>query len=87
MSNFLQAKKTTSCNCSVRKKAIYQDTYNEIFKNKVELLKASTFPQDYNFLNVKEDYLCGMSVPPVMTAQIATRIKKYIFDKIQEGKK
>ena len=57
------------------------------FINKVELLKASTFPQDYNFLNVKEDYLCGMSVPPVMTAQIATRIKKYIFDKIQEGKK
>ena len=53
------------------------------FINKIELLKASTFPLDYNFLNVKEDYLCGMSVPPVMTAQIANRIKKYIFDKIK----
>jgi len=55
MSNFLQAKKTTSCNCSVRKKSIYQDTYNEIFKNKecetydiVILLEFKEFHEKYN---------------------------------------
>lgn len=35
---------------------------------------SSTFPIDYNFLDLKPYYLIGMSVPPVMTAQIATRI-------------
>ena len=55
MSNFLQAKKTTSCNCSVRKKSIYQDTYKEIFKNKecenydiIVLLEFKEFHEKYN---------------------------------------
>ena len=42
--------------------------------NDTELKLAGTYPQDYNFLNSKTDYLVGMSVPPIMTAQIATRI-------------
>ena len=33
-----------------------------------------SFPQDYNFLKVKPYYLIGMSVPPVVMAQIASRI-------------
>lgn len=39
-----------------------------------EVTYASTFPEDFNYLNQKPHYLCGMSVPPVMMAQIATRI-------------
>lgn len=39
-----------------------------------EIIKAGTFPLDYNFLNVKPVYPVGMSVPPVMTAQIAYQI-------------
>lgn len=39
-----------------------------------EIKMIGSFPQDYNFLNLKENYLIGMSVPPVMTAQIATNI-------------
>ena len=35
---------------------------------------VGTYPQDYNFLTNKAQYLIGMSVPPLMTAQIATRI-------------
>lgn len=35
---------------------------------------AGTYPQDYNFLNIYPKYLIGMSVPPVMTAQIAHQI-------------
>jgi len=33
-----------------------------------------SYPQDYAFGSSKAQYLIGMSVPPVMTAQIATRI-------------
>jgi DNA (cytosine-5)-methyltransferase 1 len=39
-----------------------------------ELCCAGTYPQDYNFIDNKEQYLIGMSVPPVMTANIATEI-------------
>lgn len=42
--------------------------------NKKELCFAGTYPLDYNFLKLKPQYLIGMSVPPVMTAQIATEI-------------
>ena len=43
-------------------------------RNKRELLKCGSYPKDYNFLNNKPKYLIGMSVPPVMTAQIANNI-------------
>lgn len=33
-----------------------------------------SYPQDYDFKNVKPEYLIGMSVPPVMTAMIAQEI-------------
>jgi DNA (cytosine-5)-methyltransferase 1 len=39
-----------------------------------EIINAGTFPKDYNFLNNKIGYLIGMSVPPVMMAQIARRV-------------
>jgi len=43
--------------------------------NMSEYCSAGSFPQDYNF-NSPYGYIIGMSVPPVMTAQIATRIYK-----------
>jgi DNA (cytosine-5)-methyltransferase 1 len=42
--------------------------------NKIELCCIGTYPQDYIFKNFNPKYLIGMSVPPVMTAQIATEI-------------
>jgi len=36
--------------------------------------KGGTYPLDYDFKGNKIPYLVGMSVPPVMTAQIATEI-------------
>ena len=42
--------------------------------SKKEFLQIGTYPQDYNFCNSYWGYLIGMSVPPVMTAQIATEI-------------
>lgn len=41
-----------------------------------------TYPLDYNFKNIEPKYLIGMSVPPVMTAQIANQIKIQWLDKI-----
>ena len=46
------------------------------------LKKGGAYPQDYNFLGNKEGYLIGMSVPPVMTAQIATEIYNQWLSKI-----
>lgn len=43
-----------------------------LFKD--EVLMAGTYPMDYNFKSNKPEYLIGMSVPPVMVAQIATQI-------------
>ena len=37
-------------------------------------MKGGTFPLDYKLEGNQAIYMVGMSVPPVMTAQIATRI-------------
>lgn len=39
-----------------------------------EVCKVATFPQDYDFAGQLPHYICGMSVPPVMMAQIASQI-------------
>tara|TARA_R110000824_G_scaffold247207_2_gene436331 strand:+ start:59 stop:1141 length:1083 start_codon:yes stop_codon:yes gene_type:complete len=41
---------------------------------KLENCKAGSYPLDYDFLKLKSKYLIGMSVPPLMTANIATEI-------------
>lgn len=42
--------------------------------SKDELKMCGSYPLDYNFKNIEPKYLIGMSVPPVMTAQIAHEI-------------
>lgn len=41
----------------------------------VDFRRVSTFPEDYRFCNEETKYVCGMSVPPVMMAQVACRIR------------
>jgi DNA (cytosine-5)-methyltransferase 1 len=41
-----------------------------------DCINISTFPQDYNFINQDVRYVCGMSVPPNMMANIASEIYK-----------
>lgn len=50
-----------------------------------EVKMAGTFPLDYNFLTNKIVYLVGMSVPPIMTAQIAKRIYENWLSKMKEN--
>ena len=57
--------------------------YNEPrYRSKLELCRGGSYPIDYNFLNNKEEYLIGMSVPPLMVAQIADRIFNQWLNKI-----
>lgn len=39
-----------------------------------DIISASTFPQDYDFNGNPPQYVCGMSVPPLMMAYIAKQI-------------
>jgi DNA (cytosine-5)-methyltransferase 1 len=51
--------------------------------NNIETKLIGTFPLDYDFQNVEPKYLIGMSVPPVMTAQIANQIKTQWLNKLK----
>lgn len=44
------------------------------YLSKQEFLHIGSYPTDYNFGGQNEGYMIGMSVPPVMVAQIATKI-------------
>jgi DNA (cytosine-5)-methyltransferase 1 len=46
----------------------------ERYLNDKEMIGMQSFPTDYNFLGKRCGHLLAMSVPPVMMAQIATRI-------------
>jgi DNA (cytosine-5)-methyltransferase 1 len=48
---------------------------------KNEYQQIGSYPLDYNFKKIEPKYLIGMSVPPVMTAQIATEIYNQWFKK------
>jgi len=48
-----------------------------------EVCLIGSYPLDYNFNEIRPMYLIGMSVPPVMTAQIANQIKIQWLDKIK----
>jgi DNA (cytosine-5)-methyltransferase 1 len=51
-------------------------------RNKKELFKVGSYPSDYDFSKLKPEYLIGMSVPPVMTAQIASKIYEQWLSKL-----
>lgn len=47
-----------------------------------DLINIQTFPQDYNFMGMSVQYVCGMSVPPIMMKKIAEQVKLQLLDKI-----
>lgn len=58
--------------------------HDKLFRklNNLEYKQVGTFPLDYNFKKIEPKYLIGMSVPPVMTAQVAHQIYLQWFSKI-----
>lgn len=52
---------------------MYRD-YDAMAFGDMDFVNIQTFPQDYDFGSESPQYVCGMSVPPVMMAQIATEV-------------
>ncbi len=52
------------------------------YTSKNEACKIGSYPLDYDFGKKKPHYMIGMSVPPVMTAQIATKIYEQWLSKL-----
>lgn len=48
--------------------------------SKADCINVQTFPQDYDFMGQNVRYVCGMSVPPVMMAQVARQIERQWFN-------
>jgi DNA (cytosine-5)-methyltransferase 1 len=46
-----------------------------------DTLTIQTFPQDYNFLDQQVQYVCGMSVPPIMMQKVAEQVYIQLFKK------
>ena len=67
----------TSKECSI----IHYDQPKSLSVN--EVCCVSTFPLDYNFMNESPHYICGMSVPPVMMAQIASNVYEQWLSKMK----
>lgn len=44
-----------------------------------DCVNVSTFPQDYNFQGQSARYMCGMSVPPVMMAHVASAVYEQVL--------
>lgn len=60
---------------------IYFDKAKTISKQ--DVCQLGTFPLDYDFLEANPTYVVGMSVPPVMMAQIATQIFEQWFKNLK----
>lgn len=50
--------------------------YDGLKLTKTDFVNCQSFPQDYDFLDQPAQYVCGMSVPPVMMANIANEIER-----------
>ena len=44
------------------------------FLSDMECILGSSFPMDYNFCGQRANYICGMSVPPLMMAQVSNQV-------------
>ena len=57
-------------------------TENGNHPSDIDVIHAQSFPEDYDFGTAKVEYVCGMSVPPVMIKRIVTRlIESGVFDR------
>lgn len=55
--------------------------YNEPRKiSDKETLRIQSYPDNFNFLDSKSQYICGMSVPPFMIQRVSTEIYKQLLN-------
>ena len=48
--------------------------YDRQFMSDLDIVRSQTFPRDYDFCGNDPAYVCGMSVPPNMMANIAMEV-------------
>lgn len=48
--------------------------FDKMHYHSLDFISTTTFPQDYDCGNEEPQYICGMSVPPVMMAHVASEI-------------
>ena len=78
--NSIKLHKDKVCNTIVSRGQIYHYCKHKALSNN-ELCLAGSFPVDYKFLRVPAKYIIGMSVPPIMMAQISNQIAVQWFNK------
>lgn len=54
------------------------------YPNKEEVSCIASFPSDYDFCGEPYFYVCGMSVPPVMMAQVSSRVYEQWLSRINQ---
>jgi DNA (cytosine-5)-methyltransferase 1 len=64
-----------SNSCFIR----YDEPY---YISDMDIIRIQTFPRDYDFMDADVQYVCGMSVPPVMMKKIAREIYRQWLSKI-----
>jgi DNA (cytosine-5)-methyltransferase 1 len=78
--NFLYKSKV--CGTLTTKKDCYVLFDEPRYLSDFETKCVGSYPQDYDFCGNKPQYLIGMSVPPVMTAQVATQVYEQWLSKL-----
>jgi len=68
------AKRDKFCNTLTSKKDCIANFHEGRYLSSNEKKLIGSYPFDYDFLNLEPGYLIGMSVPPVMTAHVASNI-------------
>ena len=72
------------CNCLTGKEDSTVLFDHPCYLSQSEVCSIASFPADYNFAGNKPHYVCGMSVPPIMMAQIANQIYEQWLSKIRK---
>ena len=80
--NFLY--KNNVCGTLTTKKDCYVLFDEPRYLSDYETKCVGSYPQDYDFCGNKPQYLVGMSVPPVMTAQVAKQVYDQWLSKINK---
>ena len=53
--------------------------YDGLYYTENDIRNISSFPQDYIFTGKSTKFICGMSVPPVMMANVAAKVAEQCF--------
>lgn len=78
--NYVKDNKVCNTITSNDKNVLYSEPR---YLNEEEIKLIGTFPQDYDFLDIDPSYLIGMSVPPVMMAQVAKEVYLQWLSRLQ----